>query len=75
MDLTIESISRRKFNEAHDNFLSLRKLAETKYRLETILPCSADSRYHNESKDHCYLNDIGCGWPCFDKFVNYTLDK
>jgi len=76
MELTIDAIGRERFNETYHNFISFRKLVETKCAPETIFPCSADGVFRKEESDkNCYWNDIGCGWPCFEQFVNHTLDK
>lgn len=75
LDLTIESIGKEEFNQTLHDFLSLRRLVEDKCGPKTIFPCDLNGVFHNESRKNCYWNDIGCGWPCFDQFINHTLNK
>jgi len=69
LDLTIDVIGKERFDNALNEFLSLKQDAENVCVPMTVFPCSDAGKYQEESQSNCYWNDIGCGWPCFDYFI------
>ena len=68
LDLTIDSIGRRKFEKALKQFLLLKSRVYDICSSRTVFPCSVDGIYQIErSSKNCYHLDGGCGYPCFDQ--------
>ena len=64
LDLTIESLGRRRFDTAlakYKKMMDDAKVCEN----EAITPCTADGVHVQETD--CYLKDWGCGYPCLDR--------
>lgn len=67
LDLTIEDIGKERFEDALDDFRSWKEYVENVCVPMTVFPCSVEGEYQEESQANCYWNDVGCGWPCFDR--------
>ena len=67
LDLTIDMIGRDTFDQASKKFLRLKELANRQCASEAIFPCSRDGvAQADRSRNNCYFQDSGCGYPCFD---------
>lgn len=67
IDLTIDAIGRKRFEEAFEAFQTLKKRALRQCEEEAIFPCSSTGHLQEErSESNCYYKDAGCGYPCLD---------
>lgn len=67
LDLTIDSLGRKNFEDALDAFLKLKILAEEQCATAAVFPCSSAGEIQlAESSESCYDRDWGCGYPCLD---------
>ena len=69
LDRTIEQIGVQYFAEAFSDFQDMRNEVVEKCR--PIFPCSnSGADQLKESRDSCYEDDIGCGYPCIDEIAS-----
>eukprot|EP00588_Corethron_pennatum_P007025 CAMPEP_0194291382 /NCGR_PEP_ID=MMETSP0169-20130528/43246_1 /TAXON_ID=218684 /ORGANISM="Corethron pennatum, Strain L29A3" /LENGTH=333 /DNA_ID=CAMNT_0039039245 /DNA_START=93 /DNA_END=1094 /DNA_ORIENTATION=+ len=70
LNLTIETIGRERFKKALETFRALKREAELVCAPHITLPCSAEGILQQEkAKENCFYKDMGCGNPCFNKFM------
>jgi hypothetical protein len=68
LDLTIERLGKKRFEEALIVFRNAQKLVGEHCDETAVFPCSANGTEQLElSKQSCYHQDEGCGFPCIDK--------
>mmetsp|Transcript_36338 Transcript_36338/g.71479 ORF Transcript_36338/g.71479 Transcript_36338/m.71479 type:complete len:176 (+) Transcript_36338:445-972(+) len=70
LNLTIDMIGRERFGKALETFRALKREAEEVCAPHITLPCSVEGILQQEkAKDNCFYKDMGCGNPCFNKFM------
>ena len=70
LDITIKSIGQSTFDEALRQFLELKERVDGECLSEVIFPCSSNGTFQeNMSRQNCYFEDSGCGYPCIDRQV------
>jgi len=67
IDLTIDAIGRKQFEEAFETFQDLKKRARKECEDKVVFPCNSKGRLQEkEAAVNCYTKDEGCGYPCLD---------
>ena len=71
LDLTIDQrLGRAAFNRKLTEYKRLKAIDAARCAPNTILPCSKDGvNQVGASRDNCYAEDYGCGYPCIDKML------
>jgi hypothetical protein len=64
LDLTINSLGRKRFNKALTKYKTMMESAKV-CDDEAITPCTSEGVEQNET--NCYHKDWGCGYPCLDR--------
>jgi hypothetical protein len=68
LDLTIERSGKKSFEKPLIVFRNAQKLVGEHCDETAVFPCSANGTEQLElSKQSCYHQDEGCGFPCIDK--------
>ena len=68
LDLTIEALGRKQFDEKLAQFQTAQKLAVECCGSVTRFPCSSTGQRNKETD--CLWNDSGCGYECLDKVAS-----
>lgn len=67
LDLTIDRLGRREFEDNLQKFLQAKKYANDKCLPTTVFPCDREGVHHQPNETDCLWGDSGCGTTCLDE--------
>jgi hypothetical protein len=71
LDATIDTLGRELVGKEIQKHRRLKELVAEHCRDEVIFPCSDDGEWQSGYATNCYENDIGCGYPCINRFLDH----